>query len=67
MESTISIGGCLMSVPKDLINSLEKVYQYLHDDECKHFEESGQPVDHIYHDVIELDNLVNLLKGESNE
>jgi|TARA_R100000081_G_scaffold45362_1_gene21446 hypothetical protein len=44
---------------EDMLNSLKKVIDYMHEFESKHYEECGdeEKLDHIYNDVLVLDKL----------
>jgi hypothetical protein len=38
--------------------SLLKIVKYLHDDEARHYEESGKPRNHIFRDVARIEKLL---------
>ena len=47
------------SMSKHQRRALTRIKDYLLDDERRHYEESGRPRLHIYHDICDLESLLN--------
>ena len=52
-------GMNLYFMNEDMLNSLKKILDYMHEFESKHYEEceDKEKLDHIYNDVLVLDKL----------
>ena len=48
-----------MSLNKNQIKSLERVINYMYDNEEKHYEEDNKPQNHIFNDVVLLKRLLH--------
>lgn len=48
-----------MSLNNKQINSLERIINYMYDEEAKHYEEEEQPNSHIFKDVVILKRLLH--------
>ena len=48
-----------MSLNNDQIESLERIINYMYDDEEKSYEEHAEPSNHIFRDVVILKRLLH--------
>lgn len=48
-----------MSLNNAQIDSLERVINYMYDDEARHYEEDNEPDNHIFKDVVRLKRLLH--------
>ena len=48
-----------MSLNSSQIDSLERIVNYMYDEEEKHFEEENKPQNHIFKDVVILKRLLH--------
>jgi hypothetical protein len=49
-----------MNMTDDVLESLRRILDYLHDDEMKNWDENDCPTDHIYIDIRRVMNWLNI-------